>query len=251
MRDCLLCGGGPFCMDGELRDSGRKKKESGEIRPKKTRKAAGKSGGRYRQAAAGTEPGAGKDRSMEKRKDLGILFIGNSHTYYNDMPLMVKRRADEEGYDCRVTMIAHGGWYLSQHVKEPDVRFNILYGKYDYIVMQEHAHPFGPEEDFLEAAAALNRMIREAGSTPVVYECWAKKDEPEIQDYMNGIHRRAADETGALLAPVGEYWWGYRESRPDLEMYAPDGRHASPAGSDFAAGQIWSVIREDLSRKGK
>ncbi len=42
-----------------------------------------------------------------KNKDLNILFIGNSHTYFNDMPLLVKRRADDEGFNCRVTMLAH------------------------------------------------------------------------------------------------------------------------------------------------
>lgn len=93
---------------------------------------------------------------MKKSKNLNILFIGNSHTYYNDMPLMVRQRAEEEGYNCRVTMIAHGGWYLSQHAEEPDVRFNILYGKYDYVVLQEHAHSFGPEERFMDAAVRLN-----------------------------------------------------------------------------------------------
>lgn len=128
-----------------------------------------------------------------KKKDLNILFIGNSHTYFNDMPLMVKRRADGGGFNCRVTMLAHPNWYLSQHAEEPDVRFNILYGKYDYVILQEHAHPFGPEEDFLDAAIALNKMIREAGSTPVIYECWAKKDEPELQDHMNLVHRHVAD----------------------------------------------------------
>lgn len=46
---------------------------------------------------------------MAKKKDLSILFIGNSHTYYNDMPLMVKQRAEDEDFNCRVTMIAHGG----------------------------------------------------------------------------------------------------------------------------------------------
>ncbi len=135
---------------------------------------------------------------MNKKKDLSILFIGNSHTYYNDMPLMVKRRAEEEGQSCRVTMIAHGGWYLSQHAEESDIRFNILYGKYDYVVLQEHAHPFGPEEDFLNSACALNKMIRKAGSTPIIYECWAKKDEPELQDHMNTVHRHVAEEIGAL-----------------------------------------------------
>ena len=183
---------------------------------------------------------------MEK-KDLNILFIGNSHTYFNDMPLMVKRRAEDAGLSCRVTMLARPNWYLSQHVKEPDVRFNILYGKYDYVVLQEHAHPFGPEEDFLDAAVGLNRMIREAGSTPVIYECWAEKDKPENQDHMNKVHRHVAEQIGALLAPVGEHW----RSRPDSEIYADDGRHASPAGSDFAAKHIWETIRMDMARKEK
>ncbi len=34
--------------------------------------------------------------------------------------------AKEEGYECDVTMLAHPGWYLHQHVKEPEVRFKIL-----------------------------------------------------------------------------------------------------------------------------
>ena len=91
--------------------------------------------------------------------------------------------------------------------------------------------------------------IREAGSTPVLFETWARKDEPEKQPEMNSVHERIAKETGALLAPVGLYWWGSMESRPDLEMYAEDGAHASPAGSDFAAKYIWEEISTDIHRK--
>ena len=185
----------------------------------------------------------------DKRKSIAILFIGNSHTYFNDMPLMVQRRAEDAGYDCHVTMIAHGGWFLAQHAEEPDVRFNILYGHYDYVVLQEHAHPFGPVEKFREAAIKLNQMIRQAGSIPVIYETWARKSEPEAQAQMNDAHRHIAEEIGALLAPVGEDWWSYQQSRPDLEVYADDGAHASPAGSDFAAKHIWEVIQGDLDHK--
>ena len=176
-----------------------------------------------------------------------VLFVGNSHTYVNDMPLMVKRRAEEDGFRCRVAMLAHPGWFLSQHAKEPDVRFNILYGNYDYVVLQEHAHPFGPEEEFLNAAAALAKMIREAGSTPVIFECWSRKDEPEKQGPMNEAHRRAAERTGALLAPVGENWRNGKV--PDPEMYEGDGAHASPAGSGFTAKCIWETVSDDIRRK--
>ena len=99
---------------------------------------------------------------MAKKKHLKVLFIGNSHTYYHDLPAWVALMAREEGYDCDVTMLAHGGWYLHQHVKEPDVRFNIKYGHYDYVVLQEHSHPFDDIPGYIEAATTLSSWIRNA-----------------------------------------------------------------------------------------
>ena len=91
------------------------------------------------------------------KRALNILFIGNSHTYFNDMPLMVQRRVEEDGHNCRVVMIAHGGWYLAQHVEEPDVRFNIKFGHYDYVVLQEHSHPFDDVPGYIETVPKLCR----------------------------------------------------------------------------------------------
>ena len=180
---------------------------------------------------------------------LSVLFIGNSHTYFNDMPLMVKARAEEAGYDCAVTMLAHPGWFLAQHAEQPDVRFNILFGSYDYVVLQEHAHPFGPVEKFREAVGTLTEWIRQAGSVPVIYETWARKSEPEKQADMSAAHRSISEEFGALLAPVGEGWQSYMLAHPDIEMYFADGAHASPAGSEFAAKLIWQTIERDLAPK--
>ena len=184
-----------------------------------------------------------------KKERLRILFIGNSHTYYNDMPLLVKQRFDELNYDCEVTMLAHPAWFLEQHVEDPEAKFNILYGNYDYVVLQEHAHPFGPVEKYHEAVRTLVSWIRESGATPVIYMTWAQKSEPEMQQLMTDAHRAIAEETGSILAPVGEYWWPYSRSWPDLEMFADDGQHASPAGSDFAAKTIMEEILTDLHRR--
>ena len=186
---------------------------------------------------------------MEKK--VSILFIGTSHTFVNDVPLTVKALALENEWTCRVGMIAHGGWFLGQHVKEPDVRFNILYGEYDYVVLQEHAQPFGPVESFREAAVTLTGWIHRAGAVPVLYGTWARKTEPEIQPYMNETHRAIAEETGSLLAPVGERWQSRRMSSPEAELYGEDGAHASPAGSAFAAEVIWETIRADLESRAK
>ena len=179
----------------------------------------------------------------DSRMKISILFIGNSHTYCNDMPAIVRQLAEADGYECRVTMLARANMYLDQHADGKEARFNILYGGYDYVVLQEHAHPFGPEERFADGAVRLSGMIRGAGSVPVIYGCWARRDEPEKQEHMNEVHRRVAEKAGALLAPVGEYWQDYLADHPDVRMYAGDGEHASRKGSELAAGVIWDTIR--------
>ena len=184
-----------------------------------------------------------------KNRTVKILFIGNSHTYYHDLPAWVALLAKEEGYECDVTMLAHGGWYLCQHVKEPDVRFNIKYGHYDYVVLQEHSHPFDDIPGYIEAAETLAGWIREAGSTPVIYGTWAKKDEKAAQDTMNTVNRKLAEDLDAVYASVGESWWSMVESYPDNEMYDEDGSHASERGIEFAAKMIWVAIETDWSWK--
>ena len=80
---------------------------------------------------------------------------------------------------------------------------------------------------------------------------WAKKDEESEQAHMTEVHQRVAKSINALLAPVGEYWWGYMRSWPNIEMYNEDGAHASKHGSEFAAKYIWDAIYHDLYQKGK
>lgn len=187
--------------------------------------------------------------SLEKK--IRVLFIGNSHTYYNDMPELFRERAERDGFACEVTMLAHGGWRLSQHAKEPEVSFNIHYGNYDYVVLQEHAHPFVPFAEYQTSVSTLTDWIRAAGAVPVLYLTWAKKNEQEKQKEMTEAAERMAAETSALLAPVGEHWWEYQKAHPDAAFYQKDDAHATRAGSVFAAIEIWNTIREDIQKKAE
>ncbi len=183
------------------------------------------------------------------KKALRILFIGNSHTYCQDMPALMAEKAREAGYPCEVTMLAHPGWYLHQHVEEPEIRFNIRYGTYEYVVLQEHSHPFDDIPGYREAAQTLVGWIREAGSVPVIYGTWARKEEEPVQELMNSVNRELVHSLGTLYAPVGEKWWGYKKAHPETEMYAEDGAHASLEGMKFVSGIIWDTIASDLKSK--
>jgi len=177
-----------------------------------------------------------------------LLFIGNSHTYYHDLPYHVAQRIRElTGEMPDITMIAHGGWFLDQHLSEPDVRFNILYGNYNYVILQEHTHAFFPSR-MVSACKVLCDMIHQANSIPVIYMTWAEKNHPENQTLLSGTCSSIAKENHALLAPVGEARWEYIAQSGDTNiLFDTDGQHTSAAGIPIAADVIAHTI---LSHKG-
>ena len=59
-----------------------------------------------------------------------VLFIGNSHTFFNDMPALFARFAEmTTGEKTEAVMLAYGGRDYKWHRKEYfSVRYNLLYG---------------------------------------------------------------------------------------------------------------------------
>ena len=166
-----------------------------------------------------------------------ILFLGNSFTYFHDLPDMVAEilHAEVKGNLC-------GGAYLYQHIDPSDelcaiTRKLLTEEKWDYVVLQDQSQgPITHPEEFARAVAALSEMTRAAGGTPVLYETWA---------YEEGSDTLASTEMAnhALLAPVGQV---FAASRKTVQLYdAGDHYHPSQAGSSLAAETIAAVIQMD------
>ena len=180
-----------------------------------------------------------------------VLFIGNSHTFFNDMPhtFSVLCR-DLTGETPEVTMIAYSGRPLSWHLDDPvALRFALRYGRYDFCVIQQQAHPFPDEAVTEKDEDALLSLCRRFGSKPVLYMTWAEKAKPENAAVMSGFYRRLAARTGAMLCPVGELFEKIKAGHPGIDLYASDGAHASPAGDYLIAAAFASLLtgERDLS----
>ena len=172
-----------------------------------------------------------------------ILFIGNSHTYMNDMPELVRLMMENvTGEDCEVFMLAYSNRSLKWHMDDEyfSERFNILRGGFDYCVMQEQAHPLTSMEDTEKYTGRIIEMCRKAGTVPIIFETWAEKAKPENQAEMNRRYRKITSEQNILLAPVGEVWENVRAAFEELDgadLYYRDGAHASATG-DFLAAMV-------------
>lgn len=184
-----------------------------------------------------------------------VLFIGNSHTYMNDMPELTRRMIeDTTGESCEVFMLAYSARPLKWHLEEEyfAVRFNILHGGYDYCVIQEQAHPMPPEKVTIRCMDRIIKLCKEAGTTPILFETWAEKAKPENQAEMNRRYRAIAEQQGVTLAPIGEVWervLNMLSDIPEADLYYRDGAHASAVGDYLVATVLTKVITGKLPKE--
>ena len=171
-----------------------------------------------------------------------VLFVGNSHTYFNDMPALFARMCREmSGAEPELQMLAYSGRSLRWHREEYfSLRFALLRGGFDYCVLQQQAHPFPGEEETELALGEILPLCEKAGTKPVLFMTWAEKAKPENAAPMKGCYRRLAEKTGALLAPVGELFARFRGM--GIELYWEDGEHASPYGSYLIAATFAALL---------
>ena len=185
---------------------------------------------------------------------LRVLFIGNSYTYYNNVPGIVAdfARFANTSRTIAVDMVVRGGATLRDHWTSGDALAKLRLQSWDYVVLQEQSmlgvmlengQPTINDPEFFHRYARLfTREIAAAGAKPVFYLTWSRKATPGLQERLTLAYASIARETGGLLAPVGPVWQRVRLTRPGLELYDRDGSHPSPAGSYLAATTLWATI---------
>lgn len=173
-----------------------------------------------------------------------ILFLGNSHTYYNDMPQIFANICKERGKDVEVAMQAQSGVTYGWHYKKLiELRFALMHGGYDYIVMQQAAHsPCPSKEETIADGMKIIELARRYGVTPVQTVPWAEKRDPAHQKEMYEIYGELAEKAGVRLNPVGRIFEDIFNNHPEIDMYWIDGEHASEYGSYAAALCTYATI---------
>ena len=113
-----------------------------------------------------------------------ILFIGNSYTYFNDMPEKIfAPMAEAAGYPANVTSVTRGGYHLFQFADPADeggkqLRAAIAGNHYDVVVLQDQSSgPIFERAEFEQAVGdlmklfALRKMHLSRCTMPSTYPC--------------------------------------------------------------------------------
>lgn len=183
------------------------------------------------------------DPSIQQTKELRILFVGNSLTYYNNLPGLVQERGKEKGIKITTEILAKPNYALVDHWNDGLIQTKIQKGDFDYVIVQQ-----GPSSQaegralLLSYGMKIAKICETSKARLAFFMVW-----PSLQYYhtFDGVitnYREAALENGAVLCPVGEAWKSYFDETGNFDYYGPDGFHPSLQGSQVAADIIVSSL---------
>lgn len=172
-----------------------------------------------------------------------VLFVGNSLTYSNDLPLLVAKAAATSGRQWVVETLAFPNYALEDHWLTGRVQESVCQGNFDYVVVQQ-----GPssQEDgrtmLLEYGALLKALCDSRGSKLAFFMVWPSRQNHHTFSGVINNYSEAALATNSILCPVGAVWKKYMESNNDYSYYSLDGFHPSEQGSQVAADIIYTSL---------
>jgi hypothetical protein len=202
----------------------------------------------------------GQNLSATVRK---VFFIGNSYTYTNNMPDMLRDFALAKGDTVTYATSAPGGYTFQDHTTTAATITGIFSQQWDIVVLQEQSQlpSFPPTQvatDVYPFATRLDSFIHENDTcTQTMFMMtWGRRDGdasncagyPVVCTYagMQGRLRESymemTQDNNATIAPVGAAWKVVRDSFPSIDLYVADGSHPSVAGSYLQACVFYASI---------
>lgn len=198
-----------------------------------------------------------------KSYSVRVLWIGNSYTFFNDLPAMVRDIAATRGIPVSNTEVLKGGERLKGHLENPRLHELLREGGWDYVVVQENSSLPAYDTGFVSRetypyAHAIDSLAH-AGSPDVkvvFYMTWGhkygnirpKKGYP-LCDTFEGMQERLKTSylemtyrDDARCAPAGMAWAAVRADRPDIILYNADTFHPALAGTYLNAVTIFTTM---------
>ncbi len=186
----------------------------------------------------------GQDDSSQR-----ILFVGNSYTYFWNLPQHVSSMAESQGMALVTTQSTAGGSHWGHHwrgERELETIRVLREGDYDAVVLQNHSmSTINRADSMMIFGKKLAEIIDSVGAKIFIYETWAREWDPYMLNSITVKYEELANEINAEVIPVGRTWKRALELRPGLPLYDDDGSHPSPLGTYLTACVFYTFLTSE------
>ena len=172
----------------------------------------------------------------DENAKFNVLFIGNSLTYTNDLPEMLRVLIEsvQQG-PAHIEVAAYANFGLEDHWVNGGARDAINGGGWDVVVLQQGPSATEGRPSLLEYTGRFDEEIAAVGARTALYMVWPSKARFFDFDGVSESYAQAAEQVGGLLYPAGEAWRLAWQRDSTIQLYGPDGFHPTGAGTYLAA----------------
>ncbi|MFC2090824.1 hypothetical protein ACFLT1_08610 [Bacteroidota bacterium] len=185
-----------------------------------------------------------------QKKELSVLFVGNSYTYNNNLAHLVAIMSEGTDTKIRSRRSVAPGAFLWEHWngrRGLNTRAIIETGDFDIVVLQDNSMATIQSPDstlkYVNRFAALNAQY---GAKTFLFNTWAREKVPQFQKEIDQKYAEAAALSGATRVPVGEAWQLAMDIRHNIDLYISDGSHPTDLGSLLTATMFVKAITGEL-----
>ena len=176
-------------------------------------------------------------------KVIRILFVGNSLTYTNDLPALVKELGKADSMLIEYKTIAKPDYGLDDHLNEGAVQKEINKGKYDFVVVQQGPSALPESQIVLMSAVQKYKALCDQAKTKLaLYMVWPSKARLFDLDNVIYSYSNAANTHKAIICAAGLAWKKSWATDPGISLYGADGFHPDITGSLISAMVIYGTI---------
>lgn len=174
---------------------------------------------------------------------LRVLFLGNSLTYSNDIPLIVKALAKSAGKEMFVRCICYPNYNFEDQWNHGEALQALAGEKWDFVVMQQGPSSL-PESgaDLTKWATIFAPKIKQAGARQALYMVWPTPDRIDYFDDVREHYSATAYAVKGMFIPAGEAWRAAWRRDAQAPLLGFDQFHPSVAGSYTAALSIYGML---------
>jgi hypothetical protein len=172
---------------------------------------------------------------------LRVLFIGNSYTFFHDLPGLVAALARSRDQRIDVAASVIPGATLETQWDQGTALAALRGSRWDVVVLQERSRQLLEDPDaMMRFAGKFADAIGRRGARTVLFLPWAKRDAPATQADLTRVTYAVARAIGADVAPVGVAW--ERAVERGLDPFGDDGNHPDPRGTYLAACVFYATL---------
>jgi hypothetical protein len=174
-----------------------------------------------------------------------VLFIGDSFSLGLHALLPSLAASDQPPLAVASKLNWHPSASLGAHYELGNALDDIRQGNWDVVVLQDDLAADWPARagEFTEYGRKLDQAIKQAGAEPVFTMVHPYQYEKETTTKeIAAAYGKVGQELGARVAPVALAFRRSLQERPDLDLYAADGKHASWAGIYLQGCVLYATI---------